>query len=111
MDFLMNKPKKKTEIIRQFILENIEDHPNDITSLASAKFGISRQASHRHIQKLVSEGLVIAHGATRDRKYEAKPLAEFSTVLSLKGLEEDKVWRQYISALLQDIPTNVLQIC
>ncbi len=107
----MNKPKKKTETIRQFILENIEAHPNDITSVTSAKFDISRQASHRHIQKLVSEGLVIAHGATRDRKYEVKPLVEFSMEFSLNGLEEDKVWRQHIRSLLQNLPANVLQIC
>lgn len=107
----MNKPKKKTETIRQFILENIEVHPSDITSVISAKFGISRQASHRHIQRLVSEGLVIAHGATRDRKYEVKPLVEFSKGLSLNGLEEDKVWRKYIRPLLQNLPENVLQIC
>jgi anti-sigma regulatory factor (Ser/Thr protein kinase) len=107
----MNKPKKKTESIRQFILENIEDHPSNITSVTSAKFGISRQASHRHIQKLVSEGLVIAHGATRDRKYEVKPLVEFSIELLLNELEEDKVWRQHIRPLIENLPANVLQIC
>lgn len=107
----MNKPKKRTESIRQFILENIEDHPGDITLVTSAKFGISRQASHRHIQKLVSEGLVIAHGATRDRRYEVKPLVEFSIELSLNGLEEDKIWRQHIRPLLQNLPANILQIC
>lgn len=107
----MSKPKKKTESIRQFILENIEDHPGDITSVVSAKFGISRQASHRHIQKLVSEGLVVAHGATRDRKYEVKPLVEFSVEFPLKGLQEDKIWREHIRPHLENLATNVLQIC
>ena len=107
----MNKTQKKTEEIRQFILENVEDHPSDITSVVSAKFGISRQASHRHVQKLVQDGSLIAHGATRDRKYILKPLVDFSTQLSLKGLEEDKAWRQNILPLLMDMPSNVLQIC
>jgi anti-sigma regulatory factor (Ser/Thr protein kinase) len=107
----MNKSKKKTEDIRQFILENVEDHPSTITSVTSAKFGISRQASHRHIQKLVMEGLVVAHGATRDRVYEVKPLVEFSLALPLNGLEEDKVWRQHIRPLLENLPSNILQIC
>lgn len=107
----MKKPQKKTDEIRQFILENVEDHPADITSVVSVKFDISRQASHRHIHKLVEGGLLVAEGTTRNRKYEVKPLVNFSTRLSLKGLEEDKVWRQDILPLLKDIPSNVLQIC
>jgi anti-sigma regulatory factor (Ser/Thr protein kinase) len=107
----MNKPQQKTEEIRQFILEHVEDHPADITSVASTTFGISRQAGHRHIQKLVQEGLLSAVGTTRNRKYEVKPLVDFSTRLPLKGLEEDKVWRRKILPLLKDSPANVLQIC
>src|SRR6266496_387621 len=75
---IMNKIKKKTEQVRQFILENVEDHPTDITSVVSDKFDISRQASHRHIYKLVQDGLLASHGTTRNRKYEVKPLGQFS---------------------------------
>lgn len=107
----MSKSKKRTASIRQFILENIEDHPTDITSVVSSTFDISRQASHRHIQKLVNEGRVIATGATRDRKYEVRPLVDFSVELSLNGLEEDRVWRQHVRPLLENLPSNVLQIC
>jgi len=106
----MNKTQKKTEQIRQFILENIEDHPADITSVVSVKFGISRQASHRYMQKLVSDGLVIAEGNTRNRKYYTKPLVEFSIDLPLLGLEEDKVWREHIRPLMNDLPRNVFDI-
>jgi len=107
----MNKPQKKTEEIHQFIFENIEDHPADITAFVSAKFDISRQASHRHIQKLLSDGLIVAKGTTRDRVYDIKPLVNFSRNLKLEGLEEDKVWRQYILPLMENISPNVLQIC
>ncbi len=107
----MNKTQKKTEEIRQFILENIEDHPTDITSVVSVKFGISRQASHRHVYKLMQDGLLISHGATRDRKYEVKPLVEFSTIFLLKELQEDKVWREFIRPRLENISENVLKIC
>jgi anti-sigma regulatory factor (Ser/Thr protein kinase)/biotin operon repressor len=107
----MNKTQKKTEEIHQFILENVEDHPSDITSVVSDKFGISRQAGHRHIQKLVSEGLIIAEGSTRNRRYKVKPLVNFNKTLQLNELEEDKVWRQYIYPLLENLPENILQIC
>lgn len=107
----MPNRQEKNEQIRQFILESVEDHPSNITSVVSAKFGISRQASHRHVQKLVIDGLLSAEGTTRNKKYEAKPLVNFSTQLSLKGLEEDKVWRQNILPLMSSVPENVLQIC
>ena len=51
----MPKRQEKNERIHQFILENVEDHPTDITSVVSVEFSISRQASHRHIQKLVQK--------------------------------------------------------
>lgn len=107
----MNKLQQKTKEIRQFILENVEEHPSDITTVVSTKFGISRQASHRHIQKLVSEGLIIASGKTRNRTYQVKPLINFSLELPLAGLEEDKVWREHIRPLMNNIPGNVFDIC
>ncbi|MCC7187301.1 MAG: DUF4325 domain-containing protein [Anaerolineales bacterium] len=107
----MNRPQKKTDEIHQFILENVEDHPADITSVTSARFGISRQASHRHIQRLVQEGLLIAHGATRDRKYESKPLVNSTVELPFVGLQEDRAWREYIRPQLGNLSENVLQIC
>jgi len=107
----MNKTQEKTEQIRQFILENVEDHPTDITSVVSVEFSISRQASHRHIQKLVQDGFLIPNGVTRNRTYDVKPVAQFYKLLKLKGLEEDKVWRQDILPLMANIPQNILQIC
>jgi len=107
----MNKTQKKTEEIHQFILENVEDHPADITAFVSANSGISRQAVHRHIQKLVQDGLLISQGATRNRKYAVKPLVEFSITLPLTQLQEDKVWREYILSRLENLSENVLQIC
>ena len=107
----MNKLQQKSKEIRQFILENVEEHPNDITTVVSAEFRISRQASHRHIQKLVSEGLIIASGNTRNRTYAVEPLVNFSIELPLAGLKEDKVWREHIRPLMNGLPTNVLSIC
>ena len=107
----MNKPQKKTGEIRQFILENVEEHPAGITSVVSTEFGISRQAVHRHVQKLVQDGLLIPHGTTRNRTYKVKPLFNFSKNLPLSELEEDKVWRQHILPLMDNTAPNILQIC
>jgi anti-sigma regulatory factor (Ser/Thr protein kinase) len=107
----MTKIQKRTEEIRQFILEKLEDHPSDITSVVSAEFDISRQASHKHIQKLISKGLVVASGKTKNRTYEPKPLVDFTIELSLDNLEEDKVWREHIRPLMNNLPRNVFDIC
>lgn len=107
----MNKPQKRTKEIRQFILENVEVHTSDITSVVSTEFGISRQASHKHVRASISDGLISAQGNTRNRTYKLKPLVDFSIELLLAGLEEDKVWREHIRPLMNDLPSNVLNIC
>lgn len=107
----MNKTHKKSEEIRQYILENVEDHPGDITAITSGRFGITRQAVHRHVTHLLDSGLLVASGTTRNRTYIPKPLADFSIQLPLQELEEDKVWRLHIRPLLENIPANVIGIC
>ncbi|MGC1378544.1 MAG: DUF4325 domain-containing protein [Anaerolineales bacterium] len=102
---------RKTDEIRQFILENVEDHPADITLVTAEHFGISRQAAHKHVAGLAQEGLLIAEGATRNRKYKPKPLANLDIELPLSGLQEDKVWREHIRPLLENLPPNILGIC
>jgi STAS-like domain of unknown function (DUF4325) len=108
----MNKPKKQVEKIRKFILDNVEQHPQDIVSVTVAKFGISRQGVLRHIRQLIQEDRITVKGATRDRRYELKPLADFQQVLPLNSdLQEDQVWRKHLRPLLGSVPSNVLDIC
>jgi anti-sigma regulatory factor (Ser/Thr protein kinase) len=102
---------RKTDEIRQFILENVENHSADITFATAEHFGISRQAAHKHVAGLAQEGLLIAEGATRHRTYKAKPPVDFYIKLPLSGLQEDKVWREHIRPLLENVPANVLGIC
>lgn len=108
----MNKPKKRSEKIHSFVLENIEQHPQDIVSFTAAKFRVSRQGVLRHIRQLIKDELITVKGTTRDRKYELKPLADFQQVLPLNtDLQEDKVWREHLRPLLESVPLNVLDIC
>ncbi|MFC1654348.1 STAS-like domain-containing protein [Myxococcota bacterium] len=101
-----------TDRIRRFILENVSDYPADIVSRAVSEFGISRQAIHRHVGKLVSEGLLTATGKTRSRRYKLKILlAEQFFVDVAPNLSEDKLWREKVKPLLGDLPVNVMDIC
>lgn len=108
----MRKPRQKTIVIRNFILENVSAHPKDISALTSNQFGISRPAVLGHVNTLIREGLLEAEGTTRARHYKLKLLADeaFSFELS-PDTEEDKVWRHIVRPLLSEIPENVMRIC
>jgi len=108
----MRKPSKKSIEIRNFILENIGNHPRDITRLAMEQFDIRRPPVLRHMHKLIADGTIVAHGTTRDRHYELKLLVDESFTFNLSNnVEEDKVWRHLVRPLLREMPGNVMSIC
>ena len=104
--------RKKSRPIRQFIIEQVEKSSQDIVRLTSKKFAISRQAVNRHINALIDNGMIIAEGSTRQRKYKLKPIIDkiFRFTVS-KDLQEDVIWRDYIRPLLDKITPNVMDIC
>jgi anti-sigma regulatory factor (Ser/Thr protein kinase) len=64
------------------------------------------------LTKNALEGLLIAHGTTRDRRYELKLLVNDRFSISLSpDVEEDKIWRHLVRPLLRELSTNVLSIC
>jgi len=106
-----NKRTPKGEI-RDFILKHVEEHQYDLTSWVAAHFQISRQAAHQQVAKLVKEGLIVAQGKGRNRRYELAPLVDKLFVLPLSAsLQEDWVWRELIRPELKDAAENVLRIC
>ena len=46
----MAKTRRNTELIRDFILDDIDDNQKELISYVANKFGISRQSVHRHIK-------------------------------------------------------------
>ncbi len=108
----MSRNQKQSDRIRSYILMNVREHPKDITSITSQEFGITRQAVLRHIRRLIEKGVLIAHGKTRDRHYELRPLVQESFEFEINDdLREDTIWRKYISPLLKGVKNNVLEIC
>ena len=109
---MMTRYRSRTKEIRKFIIQNVGDHPSDITALTAEEFGISRPAVLRHIRNLARDDILIIQGKTRDRRYELKPLAEVEHgFLNRPELEEDRVWREHVRPLLEDVAPNVLAIC
>lgn len=98
--------------VREFIVFNVQKHPIDIAREAASKLGISRVAVGRYLRELVSEGILIATGATKDRRYELKIIADYWERINVTpDLKEDEVWREKVSPFVKDLKDNVQSIC
>ena len=107
----MAKIRNKGGEIRRFIVSQVQDHPNDIAGLSAGHFGISRQAVHKHLQRLIEDKVLVAKGATRNKQYELRTLREWRQVYALNAaLEEGVVWHRDIRPLLERLPDNALDI-
>lgn len=107
----MSKVRSGGEPVRRFLIENIGNHPSDIVRLAAEKFGISRQAVHKHLHRLIVEGAVAQSGQTRNKRYALAPLEQWNKRYDLvPALAEDAVWRGDVAQRLGRLPDNVLGI-
>jgi len=97
-------------MIRQFIMENVGRHPNDIVTLTSDKFNISRQAVNAHLKKLIAQKSIVSEGKTRSIKYRLHPSIEDTLRFTILGLEEDRVWRDFVRPKLGALPDNIIDI-
>jgi anti-sigma regulatory factor (Ser/Thr protein kinase) len=105
-------PKPGFDETKKFIVENVTEHPKDITRLTAEKFGITRQAVLRHLNRMVDDGLLTVSGKTKDRTYTLAPITEQIFHFNITPeLSEDKIWRENVRPLFKDISPNVLGIC
>jgi anti-sigma regulatory factor (Ser/Thr protein kinase) len=97
--------------IKQFILTQVNAHPVDIARATAERFGITRQAVHRHLTALVKDGALEATGHTRRKRYTLRT-TKVETVFPLaETREEDVVWRTFVEPELAGLKENVLRIC
>lgn len=103
--------KRRTQEIRRFILENIDDYGNVRVNEAVKKFEISRQAIFKNVRILLMAGLIVKSESEK-RPYRLKPLHEKSAVIPVgPGIEENKVWTEYVSPGLDGLKDNIREIC
>lgn len=106
----MARVRRRGEQIREFIIQNVAEHPSDIVALVTDKFDISRQAVNSHIKRLVAQNLLVAEGNTRNRIYKLKPVNAIAKSFKLDGLAEHSVWREFVAPNLTGLPDNVIDI-
>lgn len=118
--------------VQLFIIENVEDHPTDISRLAQETFGISRQAVSRHINVLKELGIIKQEGErnrvtytlenkTQNLKLKVKQGQAFKPMRSGRVVEdvevevgeqdEDVIWRTMVKDRLGTLSANVLDVC
>jgi anti-sigma regulatory factor (Ser/Thr protein kinase) len=103
---------ERTAQIEAFITENVDKHAADIAHFTALHFGITRQAVHRHLVRLVRENKLTAVGTTRSRTYALPVLTSIAETLKLEpALAEDRVWDKYIAPHVRDLPENIREIC
>lgn len=107
------KVKSRGEDIRRYIIENVEKYPDSIAKSTAERFGITRQAVSKHLQKLTLEKILLDTGKTRARSYKLAPLMEWRgayDVRSSPATAEDVVWTNNVRPALGQLPDNVLDI-
>lgn len=107
----MTQIRTRGEDIRRFIIDNVENHPSDISKVAAKRFKITRQAINKHIVKLKKDGSLLQTGRTRNLLYKLAPLSTWDKSYTiLPGLAEDVVWTNDIRPALGQLPDNVMNI-
>ena len=104
----MTNLRKRSEEIRAYILENVENDHKRTISLTTEKFNISRQAVHRHIKNLVEQGLLIR---LRNGEYELCSQEEWAKEFDISDHSaEDVLWRNEIKKVVGRLPDNTIDI-
>ena len=103
----MNSSKK----IKKFILDNLSQHQRDIIQEAIVKFGISRQAVHRHMNSLIVEKKVAAFGNTKGRYYELMPTVNFNKTINIASSKgPNHLLKKIILPHLKSLSKNIYEI-
>jgi anti-sigma regulatory factor (Ser/Thr protein kinase) len=90
-----------------FLIDEVEHHPADLVPRAASKFRISRQAVHHHLNRLLREGVLLAEGRTRARRYALAVLDEITERLDAR---EGLLWRRRFLPTLAEVPAAVVEI-
>lgn len=101
----------RREDIASVALQLVAEHPSDLSRVIAARFGISRQAAHRHLSALVEQGTLQVSGRTRGRRYVRGMQADWTHTYTLgPAFQEDVVWRADLAPLLAPLPDSVRAI-
>jgi hypothetical protein len=92
------------------ILELASQSSTGLSAQLTVEFGISRQTLHRHINELITKGLIEGSGTTSGREYHLALREQDTKQYKTPGMNEDFVWRDFFAARFRDALDNVRAI-
>jgi anti-sigma regulatory factor (Ser/Thr protein kinase) len=102
------------EAIRIFIINSIENHPNDLIAFVTDHFEISRPTTAKLINELIENSSITKMNKNGGRNPGYELAMQESTIIHKLDqptkLQEDRIFYNEIMPLLQGIPINVMQI-
>lgn len=104
--------KEKGEKIRQQIIQEVKNHPTDISKHIANNFSITPQAVNNHIKRLEKEGWLESSGSGKGKRYFLGDCRGFKSVFPLtENFTEDGVWRSHYAFIFEGLPENIVDIC
>lgn len=98
--------------VNMFIVNTIEEHPNDLVSFVMNHFELSRPTVMRLIKQLIENNTIIRKNPRgRNPGYQLKT-TRFSSVYQLgkENLQEDKIYYESVMPHVENLPKNIQQL-
>jgi anti-sigma regulatory factor (Ser/Thr protein kinase) len=89
----MPKPSKYNEIVRTVTVD-VAAHPRDLTRHYADRYGVSRVAANRYIQRLETEGWIARSGPSTHPVFSPGYRRRVAHLYRLEGLEEHVLWEK-----------------
>ncbi|MDE0611800.1 MAG: DUF4325 domain-containing protein [Gammaproteobacteria bacterium] len=104
----MVKIRTRSEQIRSYILDQVEESPEAVAKETAERFGISRQAANKHLRRLCKERILEQSGKTNATQYRLATLSSWTGRYEIQPkLTEEVVWTQDVQDQLGSLPDNV----
>ncbi len=105
----MGAPRGSSEppSLGDFLLDQVERHPADLVPLAASRFRVSRQAVHHHLNRLLRDGVLLAEGRTRARRYALAVLGETTERLDTRT---GVLWRHRFLPTLVEVSADIVEL-
>ncbi|MBS0350335.1 MAG: DUF4325 domain-containing protein [Proteobacteria bacterium] len=101
--------RKRTAEIEKMILRLADSSGVNIASEIAKHFGISKQASAKHLHRLEGKGLISSTLKGTKKISKLSVLERKTWHFPISGLKEDIVWMDFIRPLVSNLPENVLE--
>ncbi len=106
----MKFTKEIVNLIKNYIISNISENPNQITQQTCDHFQITKPTVLKYIKELIESSIIEKTGSNRYPNYRlVRTVHEWTHPNT--NLEEDVLWRNDLLPLLSDLINNVKDIC